>query len=65
MENFIYCYIAFSYLVMIGYANAVREYYEYSLRNKKEAAVLYLIVLFAPLILPFIIGGILHKLLKR
>lgn len=65
MENYIYCYLAASYLVMIGYAIAVREYEEYSFKNKEEAAVLGLIVFFAPLILPFIIGGILYKLLKR
>ena len=44
MENFIYCYLAAAYLVMIGYAIAVREYDEYSLKNKEEAAVLGLIV---------------------
>ena len=65
MEIFIYCYLTVSYLVMIGYDNAIREYEGYSLKNKEEAAVLVLIVLSAPAILPFIIGGILYKLLKR
>ena len=57
MEIFIYCYLTVSYLVMFGYDNAIHEYEGYSLKNKEEAAVLVLIVLSAPAILPFIIGG--------
>ena len=64
MEILIYCYIVFSYLVMIGYTNALREYKEWSIKDKTETVILVLIVLFAPFMIPFMIGNLLYKLMK-
>ena len=64
MEILICFYIVFSYLVMIGYTNALREYKEWSIKDKTETVILVLIVLFAPFMIPFMIGNLLYKLMK-
>ena len=64
MEIFIYCYLAVSYLIMIGCANELREDKGWSIKDKTEMAILFIIVLCAPFVIPFIIGGVLYKLMK-
>ena len=65
MEIFIYCYLSVSYLIMIGYANALREYKEWSIKDKAGTGALIAILLLSPLVIPFIIGGLLYKLIKH
>ena len=50
---------------MIGYANALREYKEWSIKDKAGTGALIAILLLSPLMIPFIIGGLLYKLIKH
>ena len=65
MENLIYCYSAVSYLITIGYAFAMHEYMEWSFNDKEQTVAIILIALFSPLVVPFMIGGLLYKLMKH
>ena len=64
MELFVYCYIAFSYLVMIGYANGLKENGDWSVKDKAQTFALIIVLLLSPLIVPIIVGGLLYKLMK-
>ena len=64
MENLIYCYIAFPFLVMIGYANGIKENGDWSVKDKAQTFALIIVLLLSPLIVPIIVGGLLYKLMK-
>lgn len=64
MENLIYYYFAFSYLVMIGYANGLKENGDCSVKDKAQTCALIIVLLLSPLIVPIIVGGLLYKLMK-
>lgn len=63
MENLIY-YIAFSYLIMVGYANGLKEIGDWSIKNKVQTFSLLIVLLLSPLIVPCIVGELLCKLIK-
>ena len=64
MEILIYFYIAFSYLVMIGYANGIKENGDWSVKDKAQTCGLIIVLLLSPLVVPYIVGGLLYKLMK-
>ena len=64
MELFVYCYIAFSYLAMIGYANGLKEIGVWSVKDKAQTSSLIIVLLLSPLTVPIIVGGLLCKLMK-
>lgn len=64
MEIFIYCYIAFSYIVMMGYVANLYLFSELSVKDKSEMASATALLLFSPFAVPLIIGGIMYKLMR-
>ena len=65
MENLIYCYSAASYLVMIGFVSFLCHSEEMTVKNKSDVALVATFLLFAPLLLPFLTGATLCKILKE
>ena len=64
MENYIYCYLAASYLVMFGFASYLCYSKGLTIEDKSDLAIVaVLLLLFAPLSLPILAGGTLCKLL--
>ena len=72
METLIYCYLPISYLIMLGYifeimgdTSMVYDYIEQSLFNYEERKIdVIVIFLLSPLIIPFLLGGLLCKLIN-
>lgn len=64
MEILIYYYIAFSYLIIIGYAKGLNEIGKWSIKDKVQTFSLLIVLLLSPLIVPCIIGELLCKLIK-
>ena len=70
METLIYCYLPISYLIMLGYifeimgdTSMVYDYIEQSLFNYEERKIdVIVIFLLSPLIIPFLLGGLLCNL---
>ena len=70
METLIYCYLPISYLIMLGYifeimgyTSMVCDYIEQSLFNYEELKIdVIVIFLLSPLIIPFLLGGLLCNL---
>ena len=70
METLIYCYLPISYLIMLGYifeimgdTSMVYDYIEQSLFNYEECKIdVIVIFLLSPLIIPFLLGGLLCSL---
>ena len=65
MEILICFYIVFSYLVMIGFVSFLCHSEEMNVKNKSDVALVATFLLFAPLLLPFMAGAILCKILKE
>ena len=63
MENYIYCYLAASYLVMFGFTSYLCYSRGLTIEDKSDLAVVAVLLLFAPLSLPILAGGTLCKLL--
>ena len=63
MENYIYCYLAASYLVMFGFASYLCYSKGLTIEDKSDLAIVAVLLLFAPLSLPILVGGTLCKLL--
>ena len=62
MENYIYCYLAASYLVMFGFASYLCYSKGLTIEDKSDLAIVAVLLLFAPLSLPILAGGTLCKL---
>ena len=63
MENYIYCYLAASYLAMFGFTSFLCHFKGLTIEDKSDLAIVALLLLFAPLSLPILAGGTLCKLL--
>lgn len=63
MENYIYCYLAASYLVMFGFVNFLCHSKGLTIEDKSDLAIVAVLLLFAPISLPILVGGTLCKLL--
>ena len=63
MENYIYCYLAASYLVMFGFASYLCYSKGLTIEDKSDLAIVAVLLLFAPLSLPILAGRTLFKLL--
>ena len=63
MENYIYCYLAASYLVMFRFASFLCYSKGLTIEDKSDLAIVAVLLLFAPLSLPILAGGTLFKLL--
>ena len=63
MENYIYCYLAASYLVMFGFASFLCYSKGLTIEDKSDLAIVAVLLLFAPISLPILVGGTLCKLL--
>ena len=63
MENYIYCYLAASYLVMFGFVSFLCHSKGLTIEDKSDLAIVAVLLLFAPLSLPILAGGTLCKLL--
>ena len=63
MENYIYCYLAASYLVMFGFASYLCHSKGLTIEDKSDLVLVALLLLFAPLSLPMLASGTLCKLL--
>ena len=57
MENYIYCYLAASYLVMFGFASFICYSKGLTIEDKSDLAIVAVLLLFAPLSLPILAGG--------
>ena len=72
METLIYCYLPISYLIMLGYlfeimgdTSIVCDYIEQSIFNYDKCKIdVIVIFLLLPLIIPFLFGGLLCKLIN-
>ena len=62
MENYIYCYLAASYLVMFGFVSFLCHSKGLTIEDKSDLAIVAVLLLFAPLSLPILAGGTLCKL---
>ena len=62
MENYIYCYLAASYLVMFGFASYLCYSKGLTIEDKSDLAIVAVLLLFSPLSLPILAGGTLCKL---
>ena len=62
MENYIYCYLAASYLVMFGFASYLCYSKGLTIEDKSDLAIVAVLLLFAPLSLPILAGRTLCKL---
>ena len=63
MENYIYCYLAASYLVMFGLVSFLCHSKGLTIEDKSDLAIVAVLLLFAPISLPILVGGTLCKLL--
>ena len=63
MENYIYCYLAASYLVMFGFTSYLCHSKGLTIEDKSDLAIVAVLLLFAPISLPILVGGTLCKLL--
>ena len=63
MENYIYCYLAASYLVMFGFVSFLCHSKGLTIEDKSDLAIVAVLLLFAPISLPILVGGTLCKLL--
>ena len=63
MENYIYCYFAASYLVMFGFMSFLCHSKGLTIEDKSDLAIVAVLLLFAPISLPILVGGTLCKLL--
>ena len=63
MENYIYCYLAASYLVMFGFTFYLCHSKGLTIEDKSDLAIVAVLLLFAPLSLPILTGRTLCKLL--
>ena len=63
MEIFIYCYLTVSYLVMFGFTSYLCHSKGLTIEDKSDLAIVAVLLLFAPLSLPILVGGTLCKLL--
>ena len=63
MENYIYCYLAVSYLVMFGFVSFLCHSKGLTIEDKSDLAIVAVLLLFAPISLPILVGGTLCKLL--
>ena len=63
MENYIYCYLAASYLVIFGFVIFLCYSKELTIEDKSGLAMAVVLLLFAPISLPILAGGTLCKLL--
>ena len=63
MENYIYCYLVASYLVMFGFTSYLCHSRGLTIEDKSDLAIVSVLLLFAPLSLPILAGGTLCKLL--
>ena len=57
MENYIYCYLVASYLVMFGFASFLCYSKGLTIEDKSDLAIVAVLLLFAPLSLPILAGG--------
>ena len=65
MENYIYFYLAASYLVMTGFANHLFNSKVLTIKKESDVALVATLLLFAPLSLPILAGIALCKLLEE
>lgn len=63
MENCIYYYLAASYLVMFGFTSYLCHSKGLTIEDKSDLAIVAVLLLFAPISLPILVGGTLCKLL--
>ena len=63
MENYIYCYLVASYLVMFGFVSFLCHSKGLTIEDKSDLAIVAVLLLFAPISLPILAGGTLCKLL--
>ena len=63
MENYIYCYFAASYLVMFRFVSFLCHSKGLTIEDKSDLAIVAVLLLFAPISLPILVGGTLCKLL--
>ena len=72
METLIYCYLPISYLIMLGYifeimgdTSMVYDYIEQSIFNYDKCKIdVIVIFLLSLLVIPFLLGGLLCKLIN-
>ena len=65
MKNFIILYIIISYPIVLGYTIASVNYEELRWSNVKDKLLVVFVVLFSPIILLVLLGGLLFKMTKE
>lgn len=65
MKNLIILYIVISYPIVLGYTIASVNYEELKWSNVKDKLLVVFVVLFSPVILLVLLGGLLFKMTKE
>ena len=65
MKNLIILYIVISYPIVLGYTIASVNYEELKWSNAKDKLLVVFVVLFSPILLLTLLGGLLFKMIKE
>lgn len=65
MKDLIILYVIISYPIVLGYTIASVNYGELIWSNVKEKLLVVFMVLYSPVLLPILLGGLLFKRIKE